>query len=102
MPILAITSGVFTVSINESMAIVLLDSEKFGEVCGLLESLDSVCVTALLSVAVGPRWTAKTRITGEGASRILLDVRQVSKTILNVLKSSKWKFVENLRNLPNC
>ena len=84
MPILAITSGVFTVSINESMAIVLLDSEKFGEVCGLLESLDSVCVTALLSVAVGPRWTAKTRITGEGASRILLDVRQVSKTIFKM------------------
>ena len=80
MPLLAITSGIFTVSINESMAVVLLDSEKFDEVYGLLESLDSVCLTALLSVAVGPKWTAKAKSTMGGASRILLDVRQVCKT----------------------
>ena len=79
MPVLAITSGIFTVSINESMAIVLLDSEKFDEVYGLLESLGSVSVAALLSVAVGPKWTAKTKSTMGGASRILLDVRQVCK-----------------------
>ena len=79
MPLLAITSGILTVSMNESMAIVLLDSGKFEEVRGMLGSLDSVCLTTLLSVAVGPRWSAKARITGEGASRILLDVRQVSK-----------------------
>ena len=80
MPLLAITSGIFTVSINESMAVVLLDSGKFDEVYGLLESLDSVCWTALLSMAVGPNWSAKTRSTMGGASRILLDVRQVCKT----------------------
>ena len=81
MPLLAITSGIFTVSINESMAIVLLDSEKFDEVWGLLESLDSVCLTALLSVAVGHKWTAKARSTMGGASRILLDIRQVCKIL---------------------
>ena len=79
MPVLAITSGIFTVSINESMAIVLLDSEKFDVVYGLLENLGSVSVAALLSVAVGPKWTAKMKSTLGGASRILLDVRQVCK-----------------------
>ena len=79
MPLLTITSGILTVSLNESMAIVLLDSGKFEEVRGMLGSLDSLCLTALMSVAVGPRWSAKTRFTKEGASRILLDVRQVSK-----------------------
>ena len=85
MPLLTITSGILTVSLNESMAIVLLDSGKFDEVRGMLGSLDSVCLTALLSVAVGPRWSAKTRITGEGASRILLDVRQVSKESFKII-----------------
>ena len=82
MPLLAITSGILTVSLDESMAIVLLDSGNFEEVRGMLESLNSVCLTTLLSVATGPRWSAKTRITRDGASRILLDVRQVGETSL--------------------
>ena len=79
MPILAITSGIFTVSNDESLAIVLLDSGKFNEVYGLLESLESVCLPALLSVAVGPNWAAKVRSAMGGGSRILLDIRQVCK-----------------------
>ena len=77
MSVLAITSGIFTVSDNESLAIVLLDSGKFEEVFGLLLGLESVCLSALLSVAVGPSWAAKTRNTMGGSSRILLDIRQV-------------------------
>ena len=65
------------VSDNESLVIVLLDSRKFEEVVGLLLGLESVCLPALLSVAVGPSWAAKARSTVEGSSRILLDIRQV-------------------------
>ena len=73
----AITSGIFIVSDNESLVVVLLDSGKFEEVFGLLLGLESVCLSALLSVAVGPSWAAKTRSTTGGSSRILLDIRQV-------------------------
>ena len=89
MPLLAITSSIFTVSINEAMAVVLLDSGKFYEVRGLLESLDSVCWTALLTVAVGPNWSAKTRSTMGGALRVLLDVRQVCKTFFKKIIKTK-------------
>ena len=73
----AITSGIFMVSDNESLVVVLQDSGKFEEVFGLLLGLESVCLPALLSVAVGPSWAVKTRNTMGGSSRILLDIRQV-------------------------
>ena len=81
----AITSGIFMVSDNESLVVVLQDSGKFEEVFGLLLGLESVCLPALLSVAVGPSWAAKTRSTVGGSSRILLDIRQVCNS-----KSAKW------------
>ena len=69
------------VSDNESLAIVLLNSENFEEVYGLLEQLETVCLSSLLGVAVGPSWAAKTKGTRGGSSRILLDIRQVSKKL---------------------
>ena len=83
MPVQSITSGIMIVSDNESLAIVLLNSENFEEVYGLLEQLETVCLSSLLGVAVGPRWAAKTKETLGGGTRILLDIRQVCKFIKN-------------------
>ena len=81
MFILSITSGIITVSDNESIVIVLLDAEEFGVVYGLLEGLGSLRWSSLLGVAVGPGWKARRRESAWGGSRILLDIRQVCKHV---------------------